>query len=120
MDPVENTGILIFIIDLLWSYESKQIMNRAYADDIICICNSKDQTSEEIDIMKYWWSENWMKINEKKSGILWILKRKGKTGVINNSLNIPEVENYKYLRVVINQSITTNDHSAIIKSKVLD
>ena len=109
----------IFINDLLWGFESKQIMTIAYADDIICICKSKDQTKEAINIIKNWWSENWMKINEKKSGILRKLKRKVKTGVINNSLNIPEVKNYKFLGVVINQSITMNDHSAIIKSKVL-
>ena len=62
--------------------------------------------------MKNWWSENWMKINEMKLGIHRILKRKGKAGGINNSQNILEVVNYKYHGLVINQSITTNDHSA--------
>ena len=60
-----------------------------------------------------------MTINENKSGILRILKRKGKTGIISNSLNIPEVAEYKYLGITINQLITTKNHSEIIKSKVL-
>ena len=47
--------------------------------------------------MKQWCIQNEMKINEIKSGILRILKRKGKIRFIENSLNIPEVDIYKYL-----------------------
>ena len=49
--------------------------------------------------MKNGSEHNDMKINEGKSGILSILKRKGKIGNIENNLKIPEVESYKYLGV---------------------
>ena len=39
--------------------------------------------------------------------------------IIGNSLNIPEVAEYKYFGITINQTITTKSHSEIIKSKVL-
>ena len=59
-----------------------------------------------------------MKINEKKSGILRILKRTGKIKNMENALNIPEVNSYKYLGVWINQSIKVDEHRNYIKSKV--
>ena len=105
----------IFLNDLLWTYEQKEITTRAYADDIVWIWSSIIQAREAIDIMKIWWRENQMTINENKSGIQRILKRKGKTGIISNSLNIPEVAEYKYLGITINQSIITKNQSEIIK-----
>ena len=59
-----------------------------------------------------------MKINENKSCILRILKRKGKIGFIENSLNIPEVDTYKYFRAQINKSLTPEIHHKFIKQKV--
>ena len=109
----------LFLNDLLWTYEHKEITTRVYADDIVWIWSSIIQARKVIAIMKIWWSENQMTINENKSGMLVILKRKGKTGIVRNSLNIPEVTDYKYLGITINQSITTKNHSEIIKSKVL-
>ena len=58
-----------------------------------------------------------MKINEKKSGYLRILKRKGKTYTIENELSIPEVEEYKYLGIVISQSLKLRNHISYIKIK---
>ena len=57
-------------------------------------------------------------MNEKKSGILRILKRTGKIKNMENALNIPEVNSYKYLGVWINQSIKVDEHCNYIKSKV--
>ena len=107
----------IFLNDLLWTYKYKEITTRVNADDIVWIWSSIIQAREAIDIMKIWWRENQMTINENKSGILGILKRKGKTWIVSNSLNIPEVAEYKYLWITINQSITTKNHSEIIKIK---
>ena len=59
-----------------------------------------------------------MKINEKKSGYLRILKRRGKTFSIANELNIPEVSEYKYLGILINQSLKPTNHQNYIKAKV--
>ena len=41
----------------------------------------------------------------KKSGIMRILRREGKVKEINNILRIPEVKEYKYLGILINQSL---------------
>ena len=91
------------------------IETRAYADDIACIWNSTEQVKRSISIMKDWSSNNGMCINPHKSGILRILNRKSKCKGINNELNIPEVESYKYLGVWINQTLKLVDHNNILK-----
>ena len=108
----------IFINDLLIIYEICGIEVRAYADDIVWICSSINQIQKAVCIMKEWWTQNEMKINEKKSGILRILKRNGKVGYIENTLNIPEVKEYKYLGIILNQSIRLTNHQKLIRSKV--
>ena len=55
--------------------------------------------------MNQWWKQKVMKINELKSGILRILKRTRKIGIIPNKLNTLEVNQYKYLGIMLNQSI---------------
>ena len=67
--------------------------------------------------MKEWSNNNWMSINSQKSGILKILNRKSKIKGIGNELNIPEVESYCYLCIKINQTITLEEHSKILKEK---
>ena len=89
----------LFINDLLNTFKTKQIETRAYADDIACIWESKEQTIEAIQIMKKWTETNQMKINPSKSGILRILNRRGKVKGIPNALDIPEVTSYRYLGV---------------------
>ena len=59
-----------------------------------------------------------MVINKNKSGIMRILKRSGKIKGIKNSLDIPEVNTYKYLGVNINQSSLLNNHLSYLKIKV--
>ena len=69
-------------------------------------------------IVKNWWEENEMKVNEHKSGILRILKKKDKIDRIENILNIPEVENFKYLGIQLNKSLRTDTRNKCIKQKV--
>ena len=59
-----------------------------------------------------------MKINEQKPSILRILKRTGKIGIIPNKLNIPEINKYKFLGIMLNQSIRPKTHEQYIKDKV--
>ena len=101
----------LFINDLLNALKSKQIMTRAYADDIECM----EQTIEAIQIMNEWTEANKMRINPTKSGILRILNRSRKAKGIPNSLDIPEVTSYKYLGVEINQTIGLNEHIKILR-----
>ena len=51
-----------------------------------------------------------MHINPQKSGIMRILWRRGKSKEIENALNIPEVESYRYLGVTITQSLRLDEH----------
>ena len=51
-----------------------------------------------------------MKVNDTKWGLRIKLKRQGKTLLISNTLNIEEVNYYKYLGVIIN-------HTLLIKIK---
>ena len=108
----------IFINDLLLDFEENKIEVRAYADDIWWVCSSIEQLHKSISVMKNWWINNNMKINKKKSGYLRILKKKGKTFSITNELYIPEVSEYKYLGIVINQSLKPTNHQNYIKTKV--
>ena len=67
--------------------------------------------------MKEWSNNNGISINSQKSGILRILSRKNKIKGIDNELNILEVESYCYLGIKINQKITLDENSKILKQK---
>ena len=106
----------IFINDLMLLYQVSRIEWRAYADDIVCIWKSIDEARKAILIMKEWWAKNKMETNPAKSGILRILIRKIKWIGISNELMIPEIENYRYLGVTINQWLKLRDHERILKN----
>ena len=84
---------------------------------ISCICISIEQARKAIIIMKEWWETNKMKINETKSGLLRILLKSVNISIIINAMNIPEVNSYKYLGVIINQSLIIENKKKLIQSK---
>jgi hypothetical protein len=47
-----------------------------YADDLVFVDNDLNDVSEAIDIIERWSEEYGMKINKKKSGIMFLTKRK--------------------------------------------
>ena len=98
-------------------FKINNIEAKAYADDIVWFCKSREQIDQSIWIMKEWSNNNGMSINSQKSGILIILNRKNKIKGIDNELNIPEVESYCYLGIKINQKITLDEKSKILKQK---
>ena len=65
--------------------------------------------------MKNWRKINSMTINANKSGIMRILRKKGKCKRISNTLDIPEVDKYTYLWITINQSLKLNDQDNKIR-----
>ena len=105
----------LYINDLMIAYKLQGIFSRAYADDVICICNSKEQLSQAISIMMEWSLKNEMEINKDKSGIMRVLLRKGKCHGIDNTLQIPEVDSYWYLGIRIDQSLKMKDHDERLK-----
>ena len=84
---------------------------------ISCICILIEQARKAIIIMKEWWETNKMKINETKSGLLRILLKSVNISIIINAMNIPEVNSYKYLGVIINQSLIIENKKKLIQSK---
>ena len=80
-------------------FKNNEIESRAYADDIVCIWINMKQVKQDIWIMKDWCFKNEMRVNEDKSGILCILKWRGKIGEIENDLNISDINSYKCLDV---------------------
>ena len=107
----------IYINDILIEFKINNIEARAYVDDIVWFCKSREQIDQSIWIMKEWSNNNGTSINSQKSGILRILSRKNKIKGIDNELNIPEVESYCYLGIKINQKITLDENSKILKQK---
>ena len=107
----------LFINDLLKEFRDQEIEARGYADDIVCIWESKTQAIKAIEVMRKWTIGNGMEVNQSKSGIMRVLKRKGKWFVINNSLNIPEVDNYKYLGIRLDQTLRLDGYKEELKRK---
>ena len=77
----------------------------ALADDIVMMIESKKNLNESLIKLKLCWEGQELMINPKKSGIMRILRMEGKVKEINNILGIPEVKEYKYLRILISQSM---------------
>ena len=107
----------LFINELLNVFSINGIWTFGYADDIVCIWKDIEQIKLWIILMRDWSIENKMTINPKKSGILRILQRKGKCTGIQNWLNIPEVDWYRYLGVRITQSMKLKEHEIKLKQE---
>ena len=71
-------------------FRTSKIEARRYADDIVWIWEFKAQAVRAIKVMKKWTKINRMEINAEKSGIMRVLKRKGKWKGVKNVLNISQ------------------------------
>ena len=107
----------LFINDLLKEYRIQEIETRGYADDIVCIWKSKAQAIKAIEVMKKWTTENRMEVNPSKSGIMRVMRRKGKWFIINNVLDIPEVDSYKYLGIRLDQTLRLDGYKEELRRK---
>ena len=66
---------------------------------------SEKYLNESLIKLKLCWEGLELEINPKKSEIMRILRREDKVKEINNILGIPEVNEYKYLVILINQNL---------------
>ena len=90
-----------------------------YADDIALICLTADILTKQILIIQQWGIYNHMNINYKKSGILQISPlQKRYYRELEHIKNIPIVQQYKYLGIIINNDIKPNDHLKYLKDKI--
>mmetsp|Transcript_8640 Transcript_8640/g.9816 ORF Transcript_8640/g.9816 Transcript_8640/m.9816 type:complete len:179 (-) Transcript_8640:561-1097(-) len=92
------------------------IWAKAFADDVVCICESAMKTRQTIDLMTQWPTKNKMSINQGKPGLMRILLGNEKCIQLRSSLNIPEVRSYKYLSVHISQSLTFKTYDTSLRS----
>ena len=94
-----------YINSLLRNLEINSTWFRAFADYIVIAANDLKEINSKLEIVLDWWKYYEIELNSSKSGILRILNRTGKAKGITNIANIPEVMEYKYLGIIINQSI---------------
>ena len=108
-----------FYINLmLRKLEESRSWVRAYADDIVIVVEDRKEIDSKLKIVIYWCKNYEINLNLEKSGIMRILKRSGKVQVMANVANIPEVTEYKYLGLVINQSLNFKSICSKIKMKL--
>ena len=94
-----------YINSRLRNLEINNTWFRAYAYYIVIAVNDIKEINSKLEIGLDWWKYYEIELNPSKSGILKILNRTGKAKGITNIANIPEVMKYKYLEIIINQSI---------------
>ena len=105
---IENQGV-----------SSDSIM--AYADDLLVICSSLNQLQKVIQTVKQWCKKNNFELNEKKSGIVELLPRKGpfrrqfKDEDMLEGINF--TSKYKYLGTWISNKLTLDSQMEFIKMK---
>ena len=68
-------------------------------------CGRKSQTIRTIDMIHNWLKKNKININKEKLGIMKIRLRRSKITEFNNRMSILAVNSYKYLRIIIDQSV---------------
>ena len=92
-----------------------------YADDMLIICSSLTQLRRVVETIREWSSDNNLKLNESKSGIIEFLPRLGRQSSVlkvgSLFAGIPVVEKYKYLGMWVNSKLTMDLQLEYIKEK---
>ena len=92
-----------------------------YADDLLIIFTSIVQLKKAAAIIKSWCTENNLKINAQKSGILEFVPRLGKDDFYlqlgSEIEGIPVVDKYKYLGLWVDRKLTMEPQLKYIKEK---
>jgi len=123
----------VYLEDLLKKIEAYGVNMEdilAYADDVLVLCTSIHELRKVIEIVRKWSSENNLKLNEKKSGIVPFQPRKGKQkyftlkpGNPNNPLEektfegFPVLQKYKYLGLWLDEKLQMKNQIQHIKQK---
>lgn len=102
----------MFINDLLLTLKQIGCQTRAFADDIVVYGESIQALNKVISTLDEWTSNNRMKINKRKSGLL-ILKADKRTPerLPERYHDFPVVQRYKYLGIEIDNDLTLRVHS---------
>ena len=106
-----------YINPMLKNLEKLNAWCRAYADDIVIAVDNLQDINMYLKVVLEWCIVYEIELNPIKSGILRVLNRAGKIKGIKNIAKIPEVTEYKYLGLTINQSLNFKGLTFKIKSK---
>ena len=105
-----------------------------YADDILLLCETTQQTQEGIQIVEKWSIDNGMSLNKKKSGIVVFASRQSKKipfmefkkndkqrkewiPLKEEIYGVPIVSKYKYLGTLLDNKLTMKTQMNFIKNK---
>jgi hypothetical protein len=100
-----------------------------YADDILILCNTPEQTEKCIHIIDAWSSDNGMQLNKKKSGIVvfapriakqipYMCRKEKEWKVEINDINgVPIVPKYKYLGTILDNKLVMKTQLNFIRKK---
>ena len=92
--------------DLIEELHNKGLQVCAYADDLAIIGKDKEKLEEAITIVQNWTDKNRIKINKKKSGIIFYKRKLSKNSENNaNIMGFPIVKIYKYLGIWIDEKM---------------
>lgn len=109
----------IYLNDLLIEFSKKQISSEqvlCYADDIAIFFHDRPQVNNAINTLKEWSTNNDMRINHKKSGIMF-----GAIGDVrrfpHKYKDYPVVSGYKFLGMTFRRTNNLTDHITAMKVK---
>jgi hypothetical protein len=122
--PISPLLFNIFLDDLLRTTgqnKSEEFQQFGFADDLLFASTDLCEIERTIDEITEWCSKTGMALNKSKSGILTIFPKKPNDEnpqPIDHIKEIPLVEKYKYLGIVIDKNASLNLHMNDLKKKV--
>ena len=98
--------------DLMTELQKEGIDAFAYADDVAIHAIDIEKLGKAIKIVEDWVDKNKMKINRKKSGIIFHKKRRSKINIdtIMTYKEYPIVTKYKYLGIWLDVTMKFKEH----------
>ena len=104
--------------DLLNKLESEQLEVFAYADDLAIVGETNAKLKMAMGITEKWALDNLMKINKKKSGIIYHKINGKKLRKKKEYHGYPIMSEYKYLGIVLDSKLSFKPHLEHIRNKI--
>lgn len=107
----------IYINDLLEQLSLKNLKVLAYADDLLIYAKGYEALSSAIQIAEAWSLTNGIEINHQKSAILQVKHHKRKNSKLlgDTFRNIPVLNEYKYLGLVIDDGLKLRIAASLLR-----
>lgn len=119
---------IVYINDIVKNLKNCKI--QLFADDTLLYCVGEDAEAvvkiinEELIVLYRWLKQNGLSLNTKKTKFMIIKNRfnsvqtKGHSGVFINNQSIEQVNEYKYLGIVVDEHLTFSKHAEYITKKI--